>query len=728
MPEGYLWDMADYVPALLDAQLTGRGGWKWASDPVGAEIQGGIHASFKTGERLLIIGSDAQVWDVNTATGATTSRGTATTTAQNPVMIVDKVVVPSADSAQQPKILTAPTSSSLTIGDVPAMSAPNTNRFRYATVYKNRVIGGNMPGAEERIVFSTGDAAAAWDVNSFWNTSLPLTGVGALRSMILLFHAGSVERLRGSIRPATDPDPDMLPGEPVRPGRLRRRQLDRLLERQLHLRRRARDPPHRRRDRPQPDLAGGAAHLLAELYRTESSIAACTYLDYYIVSVVRTDGIAITLVCDLNRRTLFRFTNVARPPTPLDRIAGAVLGGSETDNRLIVAGRVLLPHARAADDRLDADGAPVLPFFESPWYRLADAGAQAAALLLRLLQWTRGAHRQREKEAAVTADPGSRAHHLAERAVHRLHLAGRPAYQRPLHPAPPAGRQAPLRDRLPRPPAGALLGHALLRPRRRGPGRGAQPRMSVISSESEQRSELTVGPADERPLTDEERKLVTRMFGDPFAFPQTFKTWLVAFLEGSDVTLPLSSVLGLSGILGGGSGSSGIMGVLPAGIIFPCATKSPPAGTLLCNGSLKPKAQYRRLWDAIGNQWGPADAGEDGNFTLPDVQGRAIIGTGPGWPPNANEGLAAVNRGPSHQHTVRILGGTSDASHDHNMGAGFGFGGGSNQGVLYNPGSAYGARTDYNTHSHAVDITGTSSGSSRPDQPSHIAIPMCINY
>ena len=50
MPEGYMWDMVDYVPILLDAQLTGRGGWKWGSAAHSSDFVGGIYALFKEGD------------------------------------------------------------------------------------------------------------------------------------------------------------------------------------------------------------------------------------------------------------------------------------------------------------------------------------------------------------------------------------------------------------------------------------------------------------------------------------------------------------------------------------------------------------------------------------------------------------------------------------------------------------------------------------------------------
>ena len=60
----------------------------------------------------------------------------------------------------------------------------------------------------------------------------------------------------------------------------------------------------------------------------------------------------------------------------------------------------------------------------------------------------------------------------------------------------------------------------------------------------------TVGvEAEDRPLTDQERALLIRLLSDPFSYPIIFKTWLVSFLESSDILLPRSSIQGLTTLL-----------------------------------------------------------------------------------------------------------------------------------------------------------------------------------
>lgn len=63
-------------------------------------------------------------------------------------------------------------------------------------------------------------------------------------------------------------------------------------------------------------------------------------------------------------------------------------------------------------------------------------------------------------------------------------------------------------------------------------------------------SSIALPGEDSRPLTDQERKQLTRLLSDPTLYPQTFKTWIVPFLEASDMDLPMQVVHGLLEQLG----------------------------------------------------------------------------------------------------------------------------------------------------------------------------------
>src|SRR5262252_4809258 len=95
MPKGYLWDVVDYVPQVVDAGLTGRGGWRWGTAPLGGDIESGILApvtwtdsSLHIEDQLLFQTSAGRLISVNTTdpTGPIISdRGAVVRACQNPV-------------------------------------------------------------------------------------------------------------------------------------------------------------------------------------------------------------------------------------------------------------------------------------------------------------------------------------------------------------------------------------------------------------------------------------------------------------------------------------------------------------------------------------------------------------------------------------------------------------------------------------------------------------------
>ena len=379
MPEGLLWDMADFIPALLDAQLTGRGGWRWGSAVLPAKIDGGLHATFKSGDRLLVV-AGTNIYQVSMVDGSISPTPLALpgTIVQNPVLLGDQVIVAHTGQAV-PKVVTA-TASAMNIANAGA-GAPTG---KYSTVYKGRVLVSGGTGNEEKIYFSPPrDALVAWDATRSWEgTSLPLTGLGALRGMILAFHAGSVERLRGS-EPAHEgnPEGDMnLENLFDRAGCGDAKSIaywnDNCIfadERGVHL----------------TDGAivknmisqGGLVSFWRTLFLNRISIAAETYLDYYVVTIIRSDGVSITLICDLQRRSWFRFSNIKS--NAYIRSYGTqeqLWGGRTPDNRLMQLADCFFP-IRGAALIADADATPVLPVVETGWNRLGEEGRKRIRFL-----------------------------------------------------------------------------------------------------------------------------------------------------------------------------------------------------------------------------------------------------------------------------------------------------------------------------------------------------------
>jgi microcystin-dependent protein len=96
---------------------------------------------------------------------------------------------------------------------------------------------------------------------------------------------------------------------------------------------------------------------------------------------------------------------------------------------------------------------------------------------------------------------------------------------------------------------------------------------------------------------------------------------------------------------------------VPAGTIVAYGGSTPPAGWLLCDGAAQSSTTYPDLFGAIGYTWG----GSGGTFNVPDLRGRAPIGSGQGS--GLTNRTLAGNGGeethtltipemPNHNHTV----------------------------------------------------------------------------
>lgn len=171
----------------------------------------------------------------------------------------------------------------------------------------------------------------------------------------------------------------------------------------------------------------------------------------------------------------------------------------------------------------------------------------------------------------------------------------------------------------------------------------------------------TSASADSRPLTGQEYQLLQRLLSDPLSFPLEFKSWLVSYLETSDLTLPMNAILGLQTTLGISGAGQGTLGIFPAGMIFPYGGAAPPTGALLCDGTAYPRTTEARLYNAIGTAYGAPDAN---SFNVPDLRGRVAVGRGT-HPDVANlgenEGLGVNSRSVLHGHGATLQG-SSDGS------------------------------------------------------------------
>jgi microcystin-dependent protein len=96
---------------------------------------------------------------------------------------------------------------------------------------------------------------------------------------------------------------------------------------------------------------------------------------------------------------------------------------------------------------------------------------------------------------------------------------------------------------------------------------------------------------------------------------------------------------------------------VPPGTIMAFAGSTPPAGWLLCDGAAVNSTTYPDLFGAIGYTWG----GSGDTFNVPDLRGRAPIGSGQGSG-LTNRTLAQKGGEETHQLTVAEM-----PSHSHTL-------------------------------------------------------------
>ena len=184
-------------------------------------------------------------------------------------------------------------------------------------------------------------------------------------------------------------------------------------------------------------------------------------------------------------------------------------------------------------------------------------------------------------------------------------------------------------------------------------------------------------------------------------------------LENRDQELELY----LSTLGGGGSGSS------PSGSLTAFAGATAPTGWLICDGSVVSQATYASLYAVVGGTYNTGGEGA-GNFRLPNIKGRAIVGrdasqtefnvlgetggakthtlTTTEMPYHNHTGTAATNG--SHSHSSSISGG----SHEHPMSTGAALSLGAGNSLFANSGNppvtSAGNTGTSPSHSHSLTI------------------------
>ncbi|MBI3936418.1 MAG: hypothetical protein HY323_05530 [Betaproteobacteria bacterium] len=198
LPKGALWDCVDYFPDELGAPLRKRGGWEYFGSTLNSLNAGAgvpwrvIYAPFSGGAQVVAMDITLnRVFDLTNSV----DRGVAINPGF-PVFYRELVVIPPYDGTAAPYKYSG--------SGAPALLGGSPPTFMCAAVYKDRLAGAGAAAAPNRVYFSAAGNPESWDTtNRYLDTSSPVFAFASLRNALLVFHRGTVERIRGDIPPGS---------------------------------------------------------------------------------------------------------------------------------------------------------------------------------------------------------------------------------------------------------------------------------------------------------------------------------------------------------------------------------------------------------------------------------------------------------------------------------------------------------------------------------------------
>lgn len=364
MIPGSAWNLLDLLVGV-GAPLRKRGGWSDGSPDLSgiagtpSYVQALSWIDFIAGGKLLVIDEDGRAFSV-TADASGTDLGASGHTAikQEPVQHDDKAIIVS--EGQAPRYWDGGAQTTGLSGSPPSAT--------YATVYKDYTVMGRTSANPNRIFFSEpGNPNTTWDVtNSNIDVSQPISGLAALKSALLIFSNGQVERIRGVSPP---PDSDMILEPLFEVGCLDARSIcgygdNIVFANALGV--------FITDGTSLADITyeGGMSRYWRELLSGWSStwrIAAGVFQNSLVVSVMDGTTFKDAFICDVPRRVWVRVSNLDAVMFSR-RTQGAeelYMGRRDTD-RVARLSTIWTPSSSVKND---ADGTAVVCTFESPFYQ-----------------------------------------------------------------------------------------------------------------------------------------------------------------------------------------------------------------------------------------------------------------------------------------------------------------------------------------------------------------------
>jgi hypothetical protein len=196
LPKNAVVNLVDFIPSY-EGSISIRGNRNRTAALGNTYAAAVAFAPFSAGGQLVGITDTGAVKQVPHATAAAvTARGTAQVPLQPPVFYRNVLYIPSSNGTATVKSYGGSSDAVAASGSPPA--------GMFATVYKDHLVLGRDATNSQRVWFSNGGDAGSWDTaadGQWLDCSFPLTGIAALRNMILVFSEQGTERIRGDIIP-----------------------------------------------------------------------------------------------------------------------------------------------------------------------------------------------------------------------------------------------------------------------------------------------------------------------------------------------------------------------------------------------------------------------------------------------------------------------------------------------------------------------------------------------
>lgn len=362
------YNLQDYIPYRIGAPLRKRGGWGY-SGALGSStfVDALAHVPFPSGASLCAIGGDANLYVGGSSIGATVAA------AQNPVWFNQALVMYARDGATTGKTYDA-SGGLLALGGTPPPTI-------YGCAFKGRLYGANTAAHPNYLYvapagWGPSGAGGSWDTtNGFVPTLSAVNGVAPSAAAVLIFHDKSVERLRGTIPPGTT-NSDMIleplfqgmgcvdarsitsfNGNVIWADQLGIYETDGAAPRDLT---------------SQVGLKQLWQQSMAGFTKPTSSsngwrCAAGMYGDFLLMSITNAGAFVDAYCIDMSNLIGYRFQNF-----PFRSFAASSGSGNEIYMAHANVGQVALGAGMwspTAANKLDGDGSPVLPSFESTYWR-----------------------------------------------------------------------------------------------------------------------------------------------------------------------------------------------------------------------------------------------------------------------------------------------------------------------------------------------------------------------